>query len=228
MRTFFCLKTKTNTYKKKIFLNRDIYQIIKRYLVTDLHNSFLNIENIKDIIETNIKLYQITNNVKYRINTEHLCKIIKLVDKYGYYNEYYNEYEKLYKKSCNTIKEGHPILLDAFFSGCDLPQAYSTHKHFTDKVFSDVREIVYLIADTVNSKFGSIRCRNDITPLFAACINTSVPLNAIEFLLSKGANKNHKIKVNGEKIDILSDLYDNISIIGPTRYEKIQELFTKY
>ena len=128
----------------------------------------------------------------------------------------------------NKKYQEHPILIDALFSGCDIPLAYSSHKYFTAEIFSDIREIIYLIPRTINSDWGYIRCRNGVTPLFAACINTDVPLKAIEFLLSKGANKNHQILVNGEKTDILSDLEDNINIIGNHRYEEIKALFHKY
>ena len=215
------LKNKSKT--KKLYLNRDIYRIISTYLITELHNLQLDIQSIKSIIKTNIKLDYITKEKKYGLNIRNFCRIIQLMEKYNYYNwEYCNDY-KNEKQFCP-----HPILLDALFSGCDFPLAYSSHKYFNNDIFSDIREIIYLIPGVINSDFGQIRCRNEVTPLYAACINFNVPLKVIDFLLSKGANKNHKIKVNGEKIDILSDIEDNISIVGNERYEKIKQIFLKY
>ena len=224
----FCslIKIKKSSHKK-VYLNRDIFNIVIEYLIIDLYNESLNINNLKILIETNIKLNYIFNDIKYENNVRNFCRILKLLEKYNYYNKDY-EYYIGNKLVDNKKYQEHPILIDALFSGCDLPLAYSSHKYFTDEIFSDIREIIYLIPRTINSDWGYIRCRNGITPLFAACINTDVPLKAIEFLLSKGANKNHNISVNGEKTDILSDLEDNISSIGNHRYEQIKKIFRKY
>ena len=89
----FCslIKIKKSNYKK-VYLNRDIFNIIIEYLIIDLYNETLNINNLKNIIKTNIKLDYIFNDIKYGNNVRNFYRILKLLEKYNYYNKDYEYY----------------------------------------------------------------------------------------------------------------------------------------
>ena len=76
-----------------------------------------------------------------------------------------------------------------------------------------------------NSSYGKLRCRSNVTPLYAACINKNISLHIVELLLQYGANIRQPIKIFEQQVHILTDLRCNIS---STRYIQIEQLFQKY
>ena len=77
---------------------------------------------------------------------------------------------------------------------------------------------------SINSTFGVLRCRYDVSPLHAACFNSNVPLRIIKHLIENGADTKHPISVNGDKINILDDLDDNNNF----RSESIRKFLFKH
>lgn len=122
----------------------------------------------------------------------------------------------------NLFINGNPQLIDIFCTGCNLPFAKSTFNIYNIGIENDIKNIIKLTPDSINCIGGSLRCRDFITPLYMACINTKIPIYIIELLLKNGANKNHLIKVNGKKMSMLDDLKNNIS---DHRYQIVVKLF---
>ncbi len=107
----------------------------------------------------------------------------------------------------------------------NLPYAKSTHDDFTNDIQDDIPYILELLPQSVKCDFGQLRCRSKVTPLMAACINPGVPIEIIRLLLKHGANPNEEVKVNGNSVDLLKDLEENIS---NDRFTNIKHEFSKY
>ena len=150
-----------------------------------------------------------------------LKRIHELVNKYSVYNEYYEQYGE---------KDGdvNPHLLDAVFTGWNLPFGDHSIKDYTQETENDIRDIVRLTPQSLNCKRGHTRTYYRVTPLLAACLNyiynRSMPLSIIEFLLKSGADMNAKIDYDTISIAriIKSDEFDN------DRGNAIRELFKKF
>jgi hypothetical protein len=156
---------------------------------------------------------------------EQLERINELVSKYSAYNsEYVYAYEHQ-QGLRDGFPGGNPQLLDALFTGYKLPFSYSRFDEYHQEIEHDIKEIVVLTPQSMTCTIGTLRCRAYVPPLAAACINENIPLHIVEFLLEKGANPNATYDLNGQPIDILSDLKKNI----PTeRFGAIELLFNKY
>ena len=100
----------------------------------------------------------------------------------------------------------------------------SSFNKFTHEIYNDIIDILELIPESVHFNFGQLRCRNNITPLYASCINSNIPIDIIRLLLRCNANPNNKIKLNGNFINILTDLKNNIS---NDRFINISNIFEK-
>ena len=167
----------------------------------DKRPDHLTIKNLKENTLINLKLFLLFRINKSKLNDNKI--IFKLLKKYDYYQKYYESY------ICSKYKVNSPILIDALFTGCNLPCCYSTFEIFNNEILEDIKTIINLLPESINSTYGQMRCRINVTPLLAACYNSYIPLSIIELLVSNGANINHKINVNGYETDILSDLEDN-------------------
>ena len=64
------------------------------------------------------------------------------------------------------------------------------------------------------------RCRDNITPLYASCINSNIPIDIIRLLLRCNANPNNKIKSNGITIDMKNGI---IHLLSKARGEYVPE-----
>lgn len=138
-----------------------------------------------------------------------------------YLSNHYYKYDDCY----NYCKKGPGLLIDALFAGCRLPFAYSSKEEYNSTVWKDIHTIVELFPKSIHYDSGQLRCRYEVTPLMAACINRNIPMDIIELVLANGADQNKKILLNNYPISILEDLKDNVS---DSRWKQIQELFEKY
>ena len=161
-------------------------------------------------------------------------KLYFLVKKYS---SYQNEYEKYVlrnkEKYFFDTSVANPILFDLLFTNCTLPYAQSSHDLYPfrwkpkiqlDILRADLELIVNIIPSSLNSTFGRLRCREEISPLLAACMNMFIPLHFIEYLVEKGADTEFQICVNGDYIDIIKDLEENVD---RNRIEDIKSIFMK-
>lgn len=180
----------------------------------DKRPDHLTIKNLKENTLINLKLFLLFRINKSKLNDNKI--IFKLLKKYDYYQEYYDNI-------CPNLKNiiTSPILIDALFTECNLPYCYSTFEIFNNEILEDIKTIINLLPESINSTYGQMRCRINVTPLLAACYNINIPLSIIELLVSNGANINHKINVNGYDTDILSDLEDNNCF----RLKEIKKIF---
>ena len=151
-----------------------------------------------------------------------LLSIIKLIKKYNVYQE---EYEKAVKDIEKSKPMSTPILYDALLTGCRLPYARSTFSIFDDSIQEDIKLMIRLLPNCIFYKLGQLRCRTLVTPLYAACVNTHIPIEIIKFLFENNANPEEKIRVNYKFELIINDLKDNID---EQRYSDICDLFSQY
>ena len=162
----------------------------------------------------------------------------ELFHKYVAYKDAY-VYSNYYLDESKFDPKGTPELLDAFFTGCNLPFANHSIYIYTPQIEKDIKEIVRLSPSTIHCNMGHMICRNLVTPLHAACMNVNIPIHMIEFLLQNGANQHLPIKLNGCDILILQDLREGVTkslqdlredqnYPNVERYQEIKELFEKY
>jgi hypothetical protein len=154
-----------------------------------------------------------------------LKKINDLVNKYSKYNSDYENPGEDWRTGRELDPKGNPQLLDALFTGCRFPFAGSTFKDYTPEIEQDIKDIVRLTPQSMNCILGTLKCRDDVPPLFAACINKNIPLHIVEFLLQQGANPKATLKLNGRPINILADLEGGVDA---ERVVAIKALFSKY
>lgn len=179
----------------------------------------------KNLLQLGSQLLKLHLSLKIPTNLSQTKQQFILLSKYSKYNTDYEWYYTYQAKRDNRGElESHPILLDILFTGCNLPCAYSTYDYFSPQMEEDLKTCIHLFPNCVNSKFGSLRCRHNVTPLHAACTNTNIPLSIIKYLIKHGANMDQPICVNGQPIHILEDLDDNHSY----RLESIKEIFDTY
>ena len=166
----------------------------------------------------------------------------ELLSKYTVYNEEYQWHvEDLEDGNCRHVvrHKGHPILLDILFSDCipgvtthpDLGKT-SQHCAWNTHLEEDLKLCIQLFPDSLNSTFGRIRCRDDLTPLYAACLNVTVPVSVIEILLQAGANMLITINVGCSTERQIKILEDISSLLENSKYEErisqIKASFSKF
>jgi len=172
-------------------------------------------QNIKDNFIDNANLKIILYN-KNQENTfidnykNDLRKLYLLIQKYSYYENEYRRNEPI-----------SSILIDLLCTECNLPYADSTHSFFTNDTFYDLKEIIRLAPESLNSEYGQLRCRYRLSPLDIACHNIHIPLYVIKYIVEKNADMYHLFELNGCKIHVLEDL----SEIFLARCENLKELF---
>jgi len=97
-------------------------------------------------------------------------------------------------------------LLDLMSTGCTLPFGRGSKECF-DKYFRDDLDYILKNYDNcLNYPYGSLRCRDGLSPLSMATINITVPISIISLLLKNGANVDEFYNLNGSKIKLLTDI----------------------
>lgn len=129
--------------------------------------------------------------------------ILKKYNMYQNYYEHYIRYEKVYNYK-------NPLLIDMFFSGCNIKFAYPTFKYYNKNIENDILIILKTFPDTIHSTFGQLENCLNVCPLLAACINDKIPLYMIKKLLFYGAYKRNILLVKGEPMTIINYLKDKI------------------
>lgn len=173
-----------------------------------------------------VRIIAQVNKTMHEICNRKLCDLkrtYELLEKYHSYQHYYEKplVDILTEKE-HEVK-GNPQLFDALLTGIEIPNQ-SSIKKYDETIESDIKDIVKLMPQSINSVVGYIRCRNKVTPLYAACANQKIPLSIVEFLLNKGANPHDVIEVNGREISILEDLKTNSK--NKERLSQIEKLFS--
>ena len=131
-----------------------------------------------------------------------------------------------------TEKEMNPLLLDMLFSGCNLPFVICTKGKYTDEVDCHVRRLVREFPALLECTYGRLRCRYEVSPLYAACVNENVPIETIEYILKNMQthypHMKHRIIVNNSR---RRDMMDDIERYSPAecpRTEALREMYDKY
>lgn len=155
-----------------------------------------------------------------------LKKTLYLTEKYHAYSlQYRNEVE-------NRIATTNPHLIDALGSGSNYKAFlgfYTTTFHaYTPRIEDEIKEIVRLMPQSINCRSVKIGAIKNASPLYAACLNTSVPLHIIEFLLKNGADTKAQTTIFGENFTILKLLKLYSGEYDWNRYNCVKELFKKY
>ena len=194
---------------------------IKEYLVPTSSNTFF---SEKSLLRIGSQLLSLQLSLRLPVELPDMKTRFQLLSKYDKYNTDYEWYYTYQYKKGQTNMIGHPILVDILFTGCTLPCCHSSHDFFNDSMEEDLKSCIDLFPGCLNSTFGSLRCRYNVSPLHAACSNDMIPLRVIEYLIKQGADMSHPISVNGEPIHILEDLEDNRNY----RLESIRKIFNKY
>ena len=188
-------------------LIHDYLKIPKSYhSITSLKikESYVNHINLKTI------LYSKTQNETFIDEyTKDLHVLFTLIKKYSCYETKYKMNEPI-----------SSILIDLLCTGCTLPYAESTYSVFTENTFDDLKEIIRIVPDSLNSQFGHLRCRYLLSPLDIACYNhRNIPLYVIKYMVKNGADMYHFYEVNGYKTHILQEM---------NRCETINHIYIQY
>lgn len=220
-----------------------IISIINFCIFPNIYNTSLEItSNARD----NMMMYLIFKYNEFDAIVKKNKVVHRLIKKYYIYQSDYDlpllNYRRLrepYELSCYT-KLSSPILLDLCFTGCYLPyarhSANPTKEYFESELFQDIQTIIEYIPGAVHCTWGIMRCRTEVTPLYAAITNTNIPISIVKYLLDNGAHSNKYICVNNEKCHVLEDYYfcnllendgENKKHLEQ-RYLRLKELFDKY
>lgn len=176
---------------------------------------------LKKSIQLNKLYYLISKLPIYKIHFSNAIIIANYITEYSAYQKYYE-----YDLGLPWFKTENPILIDILFTNCNLPHSFSSYIYLRhNKIEKDIKTILNILPKCVNSSYGKLRCRSNVTPLYAACINKNISLHIVELLLQYGANIHQPIQIFEQQVHILTDLRCNIS---STRYIQIEQLFQKY
>lgn len=149
-----------------------------------------------------------------------LRRINELVNKYNAYNRLY-ENPPIDNFTNQAIDpRGNPQLLDALFTGY-----MKHHPDYTPESEKDIKDLVKLTPQSLHCILGSLRCREEVTPLYMACLNVKIPLHIVEFLLQNGADPNATLLVTTRRTSILTDL---ACALDDKRFDSIKALFDKF
>ncbi|WP_257263103.1 hypothetical protein [Endozoicomonas sp. ONNA2] len=192
--------------------------------------------DICNFASTNMELREICQQKSMiPIKCRDICETIKdypkqIVELMNKYSRYQQEYENpAYRQPPYLLHEpkGCPMLLDALFTGCSLPHARSTFDEYTEEIEQDIKSMVKLSPQSIHCNFGELRCRDNVTPLMAACVNPVIPIEIIELLLENDADPKEKISVSNQSRCFLEDLAENFTLTDE-RLLQIRELFKRY
>ena len=164
-----------------------------------------------------------------KVDLSEMKKKCELLSEYTAYNLRYQWHvEDLEDENCRHVvrHKGNPILLDILFSHCFIPGVTtspdfgetSQHCAWNTHLEEDLKLCIQLFPDSLNSTFGRVRCRDDLTPLYAACLNETVPVSVIEILLQAGANMLIPINVGSSAERQIQILEDVSSLLKDCKY----------
>ena len=183
--------------------NESKYIISKYFISCNKYYTLKEIEHRKK----DLGLIFLTLKVN-KLEYNNYIDIHNFVKTYHIYQYDYDNYINKKIKKNQSIKEYSPILIDILNTNNNLPCTYSSQNKFDEQqLFIDIQKIIKLIPNSIHSTFGQMRCRTDVTPLYAAISNSNVPLYIIEYLLKNGAKKNLDVCIDGKKYNILDDYY---------------------
>jgi hypothetical protein len=202
-------------------LNRlpcEISEIILSYLLSSIITKSHQTENYTyvSIFSTNRK------DCRFNQKQKQTKKILYYLDKYYIFQK---EYSYSYSDFFHRYTYTNPILCDILFTELYIPFSRSSFNQITDELLDDLKEIIRLIPDSLESGWCHLRCRTNVTPLYAACINEKIPIDIVRYLIDQGADKKNKVKVNGFSRNTLVDLKRDC--INRERYNKLVELFNE-
>lgn len=115
-------------------------------------------------------------------------------------------------------------LYDALCTGLDLPYVSSTFTYYDTNIESDIIFMINNCPELIPFKNGVLRCRDEVTVLCIACMNTNIPIYILQSLIQKGCSLYDTILLNGRPTLLKDDLIHNASIIGNERLQKILTL----
>ncbi len=200
---------------------------IKEHISSFITPSNLSREEVKSCGRQLVNLSRVNKEMKASCYKQ-LSKLKRIHELLNKYYVYQNGYENP-GVDIGTKREfdpkGNPQLLDALFTGCRLPFARSTYGTYSQEIEKDIIDIVRLTPQSLHCRLGTLRCRDEVPPLLAACINLNIPVHIVEFLFKNGANPNATVQLCCEPKPIIEDLKKNINA---DRFSKISELFKKY
>ena len=180
-------------------------------------NSNYNFEEIRNIAYFHRYFYtRIVDILTYK----------KFSEKYNKYNDdlkYLSEMEGIsFRKRDTDILPS--MLYDALLTSVDLPFAKSSFNTYSDEIEKDIIKMIELFPESINCTIGNLRCREYVTPLFAACVNINIPMKIVK-LIFENDNTEKTIEVNGRKVSILSDIINLWDSIPKNRLNEIKNLF---
>jgi hypothetical protein len=184
-------------------LPTEIIQIILDYIICIDGRSMAH----KNVIKkgNHIAAICLINKEFKTLSEYNLKKIIKIFELIKKYNIYQEEYEFW------GIGDFSPILYDAMLTGWVVPYSKSSFKIFNNEIKKDVYDMINLMPECIQCKFGQLRCRTEVTPFIAACYNPNIPMEIVELLLKNGAQPNDGVMVNGNKTNLIKELETTIS-----------------
>jgi hypothetical protein len=86
--------------------------------------------------------------------------------------------------------EGKAQLLDALFTKSTAPFARSSFPEYTPEIGQDIKAIVRLMPQSMNSISGGSSFVDEFPILWAAISNVNIPLSTIEFLIQQQSTPN--------------------------------------
>jgi len=153
--------------------------------------------------------YGLTSKMFYNHYQPLFLKTKELVGLISKYHAYQKEYIEYYPNQVS------PCLYDMLMTGCTWPFAKSTFDVFSKDIYQDIHKIIEIMPECINYNNGHLRCRYNVTPFYAACINHRIPYDIIRLLLTKNKDIDLHIDFNNSSISVLTDL-------------KVNELFSRY
>ena len=142
-----CVET-LNEFEKISDINKyynDLINIKKLYLETPVKYKIHFVEKLEEKINQNLKDYEYSSYI-YLLHEKlkNIQKIKYLIKKYNCYNDDYEDYETW--QGIKIIPKA-PFLLDACFTGCQLPFCQHSENIFKDEIFQDIKDIIQLIPE---------------------------------------------------------------------------------
>jgi len=190
----------------------ELQSLIVPYLVT---SSVVSVVHLRRIALINLSLWMVTKGSRFQARIVKCRETLRYLQRYGTY-----QYQYCFEGDYTDIP--NPIILDMLSTGLNIPYARSSFSTFDKNIQSDLHAVLRLIPSSVNSTYGHLRCRSNVTPLYVACINEEVPLSIVQLLIDYGADTAHSISLNGESIGILDDIQCTIS---SKRFAKLVGIF---
>lgn len=204
-------------------LNRlpcEISEIILSYLLSSIITKSHQTENY-----TYVSCFSVNReDCQFNQKRKQTKKILYYLDKYYIFQNEYS-YSYSYSHYFGDNYYTNPILCDILFTELYIPFSRSSFNRITDELLNDLKEIIRLIPNSLESGWCHLRCRTNVTPLYAACINEKIPIDIVRYLIDQGADKKNKVKVNGFSRNTLVDLKRDC--INRERYNKLVELFNE-